>query len=64
MTIDRPDYLTSTQAAEQIGKDVSWIAYLCRSGQLPGAFKANPEAKNSPWLIPVSGLEYYKAKKK
>ncbi len=45
--------------AERLDVDISWVAYLCRTGQLLGSFKVNPDAKNSPWLIPETAVTLY-----
>ena len=57
------DFLTAPQVAQQIQKDVSLVQRLCRQGAFEGAFKVNPNAKTSPWLIPIVAVEKYQAEK-
>ena len=48
------EYMTAKAVANLLQVDQSYILRLCRSGQIAGAWKVNPAAHNSPWMIPTS----------
>lgn len=52
--MDIKKYVTVSQAAEIMAKDVSQIARLCRQGKLAGAVKMGPN-----WVIPRASVENY-----
>lgn len=59
---DRP-FLTTNELAERWEVDISWIAHLCRNGRLEEAFKVNPKALTSAWLIPMTTVVAFEEEK-
>lgn len=56
--------VTADQAMEELGvKSRQAVAYMIRTGKLPGARKLQPGKPGSPWLIPVTSVEALKKKK-
>ena len=49
------EYLTTAEAAEMMGLTRQHVAFLCKSGELPGARK-----RGNTWLIPRDSVKTYK----
>jgi len=53
-------YLTTAEAANELGVSPSWIAALCRNGGL----SARQESKGAPWRILLSSVQKLAKKKR
>jgi predicted site-specific integrase-resolvase len=58
------DYMRTTEAAERLGVSTRTITRWVERGYFPGAFKVNPEADNSPYMIPLSAIEALERKRR
>ena len=52
---ERP--LTTADVAAELGVTERTITRWCEAGRFPHAYRLNPEAEKSPWLIPPSDVE-------
>lgn len=60
IVMDIVDYISTSEAAELTGYDLSYIGALCKQGKLTGAMR-----KGGAWLIPrISMLAYGKKRNK
>jgi DNA-binding XRE family transcriptional regulator len=58
------DFVTATQAAEQLGVSRRTVHYLIERGEFPSARKVDPKLQTSPVMIPVDDLKAYQKKQK
>lgn len=50
------DYLSTAQVARRFKRTPRTIVRWIGEGKLPGSFQVNPEAINSPFLIPLASV--------
>ena len=56
-------YLNTSQVAERLGVTERTITRWVIDNYFPGAFKLNPNAEKSAYVIPVSDVEAFEAKR-
>lgn len=56
--MERP--LTAAEAANELGRDPRTVQRWCNAGVFPNAYRINPEARRSPWMIPPEDVEALK----
>ena len=52
------------RAAARLQVSTSMIARWVREGKFPNAGKVNPEADNSPYIIPMNDIELFEKNRK
>jgi hypothetical protein len=52
--MNKENFLRVKEVAELLNVDPSYILRMCRNGEIKGAWKINPAAPNSPWMIPTA----------
>lgn len=62
--LDVAGFISSSEAAKRLNVTSRSITRWIESGKFPGAFKANPSVKNSPFLIPLDVFEEFEASRK
>lgn len=61
MPLTQPAEITIDEAMPELGVTTRQaVAYMIRTGQLPGARKLNPSKRGSPWVIPVKAVQALK----
>lgn len=58
------EFISSSEAAKRLRVTTRSITRWIEEGEFPGAFKANPEVKNSPYLIPIREFEKFAENRK
>jgi hypothetical protein len=53
------EFINSSEAARRLSVTSRTITRWVLDGYFPGAFKVNPHAERSPYLIPVSAVEEF-----
>jgi hypothetical protein len=52
-------FLSAAQVAKRFKVTARTVVRWIDEGKLPGAFQVNPDAPNTPFLIPVASVEAY-----
>lgn len=57
------EFINSSEAAKWLNVSTRTITNWVQKGYFQGAFKINPLARNSPYLIPMSAIEEFEKKR-
>lgn len=57
-------YIRTSEVAKRLNVTTRTIARWIGAGFFPGAFKVNPDAANSPFVIPVADVRAFEEKQR
>lgn len=57
-------FIRTTEAAERLNVSPRTVIRWIEQGKFPGAFQVNPDAENSPYLIPENAVEAYQKRQR
>lgn len=52
-------FTSAAQVAKRFSVTARTVVRWIKEGKLPGAFQVNPDAENSPFMIPVKSVEEF-----
>jgi excisionase family DNA binding protein len=56
--------LSTSQVAERLGVNARTVQRWAAAGRFPGAYRLDPDAKKSPYLIPEGDVEAFEERRK
>lgn len=55
-------FTSAAQVAKRFNVTARTVVRWIKEGKLPGAFQVNPDAENSPFMIPVKSVDAFEKK--